>query len=266
MKKMTDTTTPETPLLHHPLDEPAVFRPEQLMAAVREQRGVGDQPVPGLCVLEFDGDLTDRLIARGEVRRCEHWPCFHTDMWMWPKDAPRCGIVTRTIGGPYTVLVAEQMAVCGAKAIVGLASAGRVSADLPLPSVVVADEAVRDEGTSLHYLPPAQTVAADAELAASLTQALSEVGLPVRRGLVWSTDAPYRETRSQLDHWAAQDALAVEMQAASLFAFGQRQHVATGLVAHVTNASDEDGEGDAFDKGPDDADAAILAAICNAIR
>lgn len=249
----------DLPFLNHALDEPTAFRPEDLVAAVCEQRGAGNGSIPPLGVLEFDGDLTDKLIARNEVRRCEDWPCFHTDMWLWPKDEPRCGIVARTIGGPYTVLIAEQMAVCGIKAVVGLASAGRIGRALPLPGIVVADEAIRDEGTSLHYLAPSEMVKADHALAETLTQAMSAVGLPVQQGLVWTTDAPYRETRSQIDHWATRGVLAVEMQAASLFAFGQARGISTGLVAHVTNAIDHHGE--PFHKGPDDADVAILEAI-----
>lgn len=247
------------PLFNHALNEPTAFRPEDLVEAVREQRGKGNGAIPPLGVLEFDGDLTDKLIARGEVRRCTDWPCFHTEMWLWPKGEPRCGIVARTIGGPYTVLIAEQMAVCGMKAVVGLASAGRIGRSLPLPGIVVADEAVRDEGTSLHYLPAAETVSGNERLAEALTIAMEPIGLPVRQGLVWTTDAPYRETRSQIDYWASRGVLAVEMQAASLFAFGQARNIATGLVAHVTNGIDHDGE--PFHKGPDDADAAILAAI-----
>ncbi len=252
----------DLPLMNHPLEEPTAFRPEDLVEAVRQQRGKGDGSIPPLGVLEFDGDLIDKLIARNQVRRCADWPCFHTDMWLWPNDEPRCGIVARTIGGPYTVLIAEQMAVCGMRAVVGLASAGRIGRALPLPGIVVADEAVRDEGTSLHYLPAAETVRADHALAGSLTDAMATVGLPVRRGPVWTTDAPYRETRSQIDRWAARGVLAVEMQAASLFAFGQARGVPTGLVAHVTNAIDHDGE--PFHKGPEDADVSMLAAIAHA--
>ena len=254
----------KVPLLAHPLEAESVFTPEGLVEAVRDIDGMSRQQVPPICLLEFDGDLTDKLIARGEVRRCEHWPCFHTDMWLWPRDAPCCGIVARTIGGPYAVLVAEQMAVCGAKAVVGLATAGRIGTELPLPGIVVADEAIRDEGTSLHYLPPELTAIAHGPLADALERALPEVGLPVRRGLVWTTDAPYRETRSQLEHWASQGALAVEMQAASLFAFGQRRHFPVGLVAHVTNAVDHGGE--QFHKGPEDVDVLLLKAICDAVK
>jgi len=253
----------DLPLLDHALDQATAFRAQDLVAAVRAQRGTGAGAIPALCVLEFDGDLTDKLIARDEVRRCEYWPCFHTDLWLWPRDEPLCGIVARTIGGPYTVLVAEQMAVCGAQVVIGLASAGRIGRGLPLPAIVVAGEAVRDEGTSLHYLPPGRTVAADAGVAAALAAAMAGVGLPVHQGLVWSTDAPYRETRAQIEHWAAQGVLAVEMQAASLFAFGRRCGLATGLVAHVTNGVDHDGE--PFHKGPADVDILMLAAICEAL-
>jgi uridine phosphorylase len=68
-----------------------------------------------------------------------------------------CGIVPRTIGGPYAVLVVEQLWAAGAKVIVGITSAGRISSNLPLPSILVVDEAVRDEGTSLHYVPRRRT-------------------------------------------------------------------------------------------------------------
>ncbi len=249
----------DLPLFNHALDEPTAFRPEDLVEAVREQRGKGNGSIPPLGVLEFDGDLIDKLIARGEVRRCADWPCFHTEMWLWPKEEPRCGIVARTIGGAYTVLIAEQMAVCGMKAVVGLASAGRIGRELPLPGIVIANEAIRDEGTSLHYLAPSETVKPDHALAETLTEAMGTVGLPVQQGLIWTTDAPYRETRSQIDHWASRGVLAVEMQAASLFAFGQVRNIKTGLVAHVTNAIDHVGE--PFHKGMEDADVAILGAI-----
>ena len=252
-----------SPLLDHPHREPSAFRPADLLQAVREQRGAGRGPLPPAGVLDFDGDLTDALIRADEVRRCDDWACFHTEMWLWPKAEPRCGIVARTIGGAYTVLIAEQMAACGMHAVVGLASAGRLGRGLPLPGVVVASEAVRDEGTSLHYLPPAETVASDAGLADLLTESVEPIGLPVRRGLVWTTDAPYRETSTQIERWATRGALAVEMQAASLFAFGEACRVRTGLVAHVTNAVDHEGE--PFAKGPDDADRRILAAIVEAV-
>jgi uridine phosphorylase len=252
-------TEPLLPLLDHPLDAPTAFRAEDLMESVRTSRGRTDGDLPEICVLEFDGDLTDKLQARGELEEFDAWPCFHTTMWRWKSDGISCGIIPRTIGGPYAVLIAEQLAICGANFIVGLASAGRLDLRIPLPAVVLADEAIRDEGTSYHYLPPSQTVKGTQSVLPALERDLHEVGLPLRRGLVWTTDAPYRETAEQMKRYADRGALAVEMQAASLFAFGRRQGVPVALVAHVTNAPDHEGE--AFNKGPGDADIALLRAI-----
>jgi hypothetical protein len=128
------------------------------MAAVRADRGLAQEAVTPLCVLDFDGDLSDQLAAEGITTPWTSWACFHTSMRVATIDGLACGIVPRTIGGPYAVLVAEQLWAAGAKLIVGITSAGRVSRDLPLPSIVIVDEAVRDEGTSLHYLAPSPTV------------------------------------------------------------------------------------------------------------
>src|ERR1700687_619549 len=122
-----------------------------------------------------------------------------------------CGIIPRTIGGPYAVLIAEQLAAAGVELIVGLTSAGRVSPELPLPCLVVATSAIRDEGTSYHYLPPDNEVACKSPVVPLLERELIATGWAVRSGKVWTTDAPYRETKAQLNRWSQEGVLAVEM-------------------------------------------------------
>ena len=85
---------------------------------------------------------------------------------------------------------------------------------------MVATSAIRDEGTSYHYLPADNEVACKSPVVALLERELIATGWAVRSGRVRTTDAPYRETKTQLNKWAREGALAVEMQTASLFAFG----------------------------------------------
>jgi len=176
----------------------------------------------------------------------------------------KCGIIARTIGGPYAVLVAEQLQTAGVKLIAGLTSAGRISTDLPIPSLVVADSAIRDEGTSYHYLAPEDEVGCPANVTAPVARELAGAGFTVRTGKVWTTDAPYRETNAQFRKWAAAGALAVEMQAASLFAFARARKANVLVVARVSNAVDH--EGSQFDTGSNAAGLAILKAIARAGR
>lgn len=252
------------PLLAHPLQAPAAFTPEALVTAVRAERGLKCEPVPPVCILEFDGDLTDWLASSGLARSWKSWACFHTTMYSLEVDGTLCGVVPRSIGGPYAVLIAEQMRASGARVVLGLTSAGRVCATLPVPSLVVPSEAIRDEGTSYHYLAASRSVVADLELADCIAAGLQGLGVPISRGAVWTTDAPYRETEEQLAQYAKDGVLAVEMQAASLFAFAIARGIAVGEVAHITNALDH--EEDQFNKGSHAFGLRLLEAMCRGAR
>ncbi len=226
---MTESTPP---ILRHALDQPSAFTPENLIDDVRRSRQVPAGIVPPLCILEFDGDITDWLVRGGIAKRFAPWACFHTSMYTMDLEGVACGIIARTIGGPFAVLIAEQLQASGARLIIGLTSAGRVSPDLPLPCLVVATSAIRDEGTSYHYLPPDSEVACKSPVVPLLERELIATGWAVRSGKVWTTDAPYRETKAQLNKWAREGALAVEMQAASLFAFGIAKRAPVASVAN----------------------------------
>ncbi|HKD07825.1 MAG TPA: methyltransferase domain-containing protein [Bryobacteraceae bacterium] len=250
------------PILDHPVEEASAFTAEALMSDARQLKKTGTEALPSICFLDFDGDLTDWLVERGIARPFDSWACFHTTMFWLDLEGVRCGIVARTIGGPFAVLIAEQLRTAGVSLIVGLTSAGRVAPELPLPGLVVASAAIRDEGTSYHYLRPQEEATCPSDVTEPIARELRDSGFAVRTGKVWTTDAPYRETSGQLQKWAEEGALAVEMQAASLFAFGRAQGAKVAVVARVSNAVDHDGQ--QFDTGSNDEGLMILQALARA--
>jgi len=253
---------PSLPILHHALDEPSELTARKLVDDVRRSRQIPAATVPRLCILEFDGDLTDWLVSEGIAKPFPLWACFHTAMFAMELEGMTCGIIARTIGGPYAVLIAEQLQAAGAELIIGLTSAGRVSPELPLPCLVVITGAIRDEGTSHHYLAPGKEISCPTAIDCVLERELAATGWSVRRGKVWTTDAPYRETKSQLQNWAGERVLAVEMQAASLFAFGTARKMDVASVAMVSNAFDHPGE--QFDTGSYEDRLRIVKALARA--
>lgn len=258
---MEDSTPP---ILDHAVDQPSSFTPENLIDDVRRQRQIPAGIVPPVCILEFDGDLTDWLVRDGMAEPFAPWACFHTTMFRIDLEGVSCGIIARTIGGPYAVLIAEQLQASGARLIIGLTSAGRLSPDLPLPCLVVATSAIRDEGTSFHYLAPSREVACKSAVVPLLERELIATGWAIRSGKVWTTDAPYRETKTHLNKWAQEGALAVEMQAASLFAFGIARQATVASIAMVSNAVDNAGA--QFNTGSQDDGLRVLKAIARAAR
>lgn len=93
-----------------------------------------------------------------------------------------------------------------------------------------------------------------------LHAAVQPLGRPVAQGAVWTTDAPYRETHDQLNRYAQAGVLAVEIQAASLFAFSAAKNFPVGIIAQVTNAVHDTEE--SFDKGSHADEFGLVEAMC----
>ena len=246
---------------------PSVFRPEALLREARRQRQLPIVAVPEICILDPDGDVVRHLKRIGAGRTHEGWACYHTELLAFDLDGiGEAGIVGCAVGAPFAVLVAEQLFASGCRLLVSVTSAGQIVPIGPTPYFVLIDRALRDEGTSYHYLSGSTFAEApDTALLARVEETgrtLPDVAL--HRGATWTTDAPYRETASAID-WARQlGALAVEMEAAALYAFSMASGRSVICFAHVTNAMAQT-EGD-FEKGEADGAKATIAVIAAAAR
>jgi uridine phosphorylase len=225
----------------------SLFEPAKLLREARRQKGLPESRVPAVCALDPDGDVVRALEASGEARRDQGWACYHTAMTLMQAEGREVGIVPCAVGAPFAVLVAEQLFASGCQLLISVTSAGQIVPAGQPPYFVVIERALRDEGTSGHYLPPADVVAADPSLVAAGIAALAEARMPVHAGLVWTTDAPFRETEPAIAAAREAGALAVEMEAAGLYAFARARGRRVLCLAHVTNTMARD-EGD-FEKG-----------------
>lgn len=129
------------------------------------------------------------------------------------------GIIGCAVGAPFAVLIAEQLLASGCRLLISMTSAGQLRPLCPPPYFVLIDRALRDEGTSFHYLPPSRFSGANSDLLRRLDGAFDRVGVVVVRGASWTTDAPYRETANGIARRTAEGLLAVEMEAVALYAF-----------------------------------------------
>lgn len=246
---------------------PSVFRPEALLREARRQRRLPPVAVPAVCVLDPDGDVVRHLKRERIGRPHEGWACYHTELFAFDLDGVgEVGIVHCAVGASFAVLVAEQLFASGCKFLVSVTSAGQIADNGPTPYFVLIDRALRDEGTSYHYLPPTTFAEApDAALLARIEGTLSRLqGIATYRGATWTTDAPYRETESAIAAARAHDVLAVEMEAAALYAFAAATHRSVVCFAHVTNAMAQS-EGN-FEKGEANGTPATLSVIAAAAQ
>jgi uridine phosphorylase len=240
-------------------DAASVFEPANLLREARRQKGLPAADVPEVCVLDPDGDILRALRRAGRASLSPGWACYHTELYEFTQADIRFGIIGCAVGASFAVLLAEELFVSGCRFLVSMTSAGQIVAPAPPPYFVVIDRALRDEGTSYHYLPPGEFSEADTGLVVGAMEALRGTGLPVRQGASWTTDAPFRETAAAIEQARARGILAVEMEAAALYAFARARGRPVLCLAHVTNQMAVTA-GD-FEKGEADGAHASLAVI-----
>jgi len=226
---------------------PSIFRPENMLREARRQKGLSSAPVPPVCVLDPDGDIVDHVRRRCAATSSAHWACYHTRMWEWMSGGIHYGIIGRAVGGSFSVMVAEQLFASGCQLLISVASAGQITDVAPPPYYILIERALRDEGTSYHYLPPSRYVDADRALVEFAASSIACAGRRVHRGATWTTDAPFRETAEAIALRRDEGILTVEMEAAGLYAFAAARGVPVICLAQVSNQLGCI-EGD-FDKG-----------------
>jgi len=239
--------------------EASAFTPEGLLREARRQKGMAPASVPAICVLDPDGDIVRQLTRAGRAQRDPGWACYHTDLYRVAGGPFELGLIGCAVGAPFAVLIAEQLFASGCRLLISMTSAGQLSPLRPPPYFVLIDKALRDEGTSYHYQPPSEFSHADAALLARMDGAFAGLRVPVERGAAWTTDAPFRETAENIAAMGRKGLLAVEMEAAALYAFATARQKPVLCFAHVTNQMALT-EGD-FEKGEADGTVDALAVI-----
>ncbi len=253
------------PILEHkPYAAPSVFKVDNLLREARRQRATPEGCIPAICVLDPDGDLAQYLIATGRAAPHPNWACYHTALYAFTCEGIECGVVPYAVGASFAVLVAEELFASGCQLLISVTSAGQIVPAGQPPYFVLIERALRDEGTSYHYLPPASYSNIRPSLLDRVQEAFAGAAAQVLRGASWTTDAPFRETAEAIAFARSEGVVGVEMEAAALYAFAEAQGKDVVCFAHITNQMAVT-EGD-FEKGLDGGSLEALQVISLTVR
>jgi purine-nucleoside phosphorylase len=243
--------------------QPSAFTPENLLRAARRQKRIERSRIPEICVLDADGDILRSLLGRGAARLEAGWACYHTQLYAFSHGGIDFGIVGCAVGASFAVLIAEEMFASGCSLLISVTSSGQLMPIRPPPYfiiiIIIIDRALRDEGTNYHDVAASDYSHADTAVLLALDGAFAKFPVPILASATWTT--PLRETQPSIDAMVERNLMAVEMEAAALYAFAQARQKPVLCVAHVTNQMGRvDGD---FEKGEADRshDALQLIAI-----
>ncbi len=191
--------------------------------------------MPGRVVLCFFQEVIAKVVAEYGARRLttlrsEIGP---NDVYVLEHDGIAVALAHPGVGAPLAAGFLEELIGLGGRVFIAVGGAGALVPDLTLGHVIVPTAAIRDEGTSYHYLPASREVAPTQSVLDAILATLGERDVPFVTGKTWTTDALFRETRAKAARRVAEGCICVEMEAAACFAVAQFRDVAFGQLLYA---------------------------------
>ncbi len=190
--------------------------------------------VPEHCVICFFKEVIDKTAneQQAKIVATHNWEDGPHHLYEINYQNKRLGFIHPGVGAPMAAGILEDMVAHGCRKFIVCGGCGVLEKGIAVGHLIVVSSAVRDEGTSYHYLPPSREVTANPLGIAVLETALKQKGLPYLAGKTWTTDAPYREMASKVSLRKSEGCLTVEMEVASLMAVAQFRNVILGQVLY----------------------------------
>lgn len=233
-----------------------------------------------------EGDIGRYVLMPGDPARCEKIARYFDSpqfiaqnreylTWTGTLLGEKVSVVSTGIGCPSTAIAVEELIEAGADTMIRVGSSGAMQPYVHTGDVIVATGAIRDEGTTLHYLPMEFPAVANIEVVNALVAGAAAMGIKAYTGVCQSKDSFYGEVErrrmplaqhlaDRWNAWIAGGALASEMEAAALFilcAIYRKRAGAALLVINESDLAEVDKEDAARHMTEFDADRVIKVAI-----
>ncbi len=213
------------PILEHDPTRPAFIEPANV---------IKPRDMPEYCVICFFKEVIEKVVAE------QHAKILVENSW---EDGPhpvyeisyrkrRLAFFHPGIGAPLAAGLLEEVIAFGCRKFIACGGCGVLDKDIAVGHLILVSGAVRDEGLSYHYLPPAREVPANEAALKALAETLRKHEILFQVGKTWTTDAPYRETADKIALRKAEGCLTVEMESAGLMAVAQFREVILGQVLY----------------------------------
>lgn len=213
------------PILEFDPAPEAIIEPKRIIPAI---------DIPEHAILCFFQDVINDLKAAGRLRQIHKLgseiginPVYELDV-----DGQRLAMIHAGLGAPLSACFLEELIALGSRKFIACGGGGVLDNGIDVGNIVVPSVAIRDEGTSYHYLPPSREVSASPEAVAAIEQVLTRHQIDYVVGKTWTTDGIYRETAAKMARRRAEGCLIVEMESAAFFAVAQFRQVIFGQILY----------------------------------
>ena len=211
--------------------EPPLITPERSVRLRAKAYGLKmeDLKVPKCVVLSLTVVATELLVKHANAEPVP-WIYRARPFYVGNVEGISVGVIWGAPSAPLATFVMEDLVACGARVFIGVGLLGAIQPDIQIGDFIIPVEAVRDEGTSLHYLPKDVRAVPSEKVVNALKDACKKFVAKYRIGPVWTTDTPYRETESKIKHFQTQGVLGVDMETSAVLSLAIYRNVKAGCM------------------------------------
>ena len=215
------------PILEFDAEPTALLEPSEIYAARRGS-------IPPAAVLCFFAEVLEDVRKRESLEPIGRLVAAHGAHSIYAlRRAHPVAVFHPGVGAPLAAAFLEEAIALGASRVVACGGAGAVSKELALGHIVIPTSAIRDEGTSYHYVPAGREIEADPDGIAVAERVLQRRGVAYTLGKTWTTDGVYRETRARISRRRNEGCITVEMEAAAFFAVARFRGIRFAQLLHA---------------------------------
>jgi uridine phosphorylase len=208
------------------------FDPEK-KAIIEPTLVVGGRSPSEYCVMTFFGGVIRKLRDEGRLEKIQELQLpapttYPNEVWKLEFEGEILVVAHPGVGAALAAGSFDELIGLGCRKFIACGSAGVLKSELKRGAVVIPARAVRDEGASFHYCPPAREIGMDNKVVEKLESVLVKHGINYKIGKTWTTDGFYRETKSKVDKRNKEGCITVEMECSALLAVADFRQVVFG--------------------------------------
>jgi len=186
------------------------------------------------CVITFFHEILENLEKKGLIKVVKYLNCETLDVPLYEMEyrGNKVHLFLGYVGAAGSAAFLEELIACGFEKFIVCGGAGVLRKDIAVGHLVIPVSAVRDEGVSYHYLPPAREVECNPEVVGKIEEGLKKSGVDYIKAKTWTTDSFYRETGEKIELRKSEGCVTVEMEAAAFFAVAKFRNVKLGQILY----------------------------------
>jgi uridine phosphorylase len=186
------------------------------------------------CVITFFREVLEKMEKQGSIKAVQALNCETLDLPIYEMETlgKKVHLFPGYVGAAGAAAFLDELIALGFTKFIVCGGAGVLRKDIAVGHLVIPTSAVRDEGVSYHYLPPAREVECNPEVVAKIEAEFKKCGIDYIKAKTWTSDSFYRETEKKIELRRSEGCVTVEMEAAAFFAVAKFRNVRLGQILY----------------------------------